>query len=535
MTDGESESRGGLGLSAAVVSLGTLTSRVFGLIRDMSIAYVFGASRVTDVFFLAYQIPSLFRKLLAEGALSSSVVPVYVERRERNPEAADRLASAVFTWAVLGVGLLTLIGVLGSDYLVTVVAPGYLGTPSFELTVRLTRIMFPFLLLMSAAAVAMGVLHGRDVYAPSAFAPALFNVVLIASVLWLAPVLTGGPGEQIFALAAGVLVGGFLQFGVQWWWLDRNGVRLRWNPDWRTPGFGKVVRLMGPMVFGLAISQMIVFVDKVIASFLDPGNISHLYYSNRLFQFPFALIGIALGTVVLPRSSEHVSRDEIGEVVQTARDSIGMMGFLMIPSAVGLALVGQPLVGLLFRGPEFDAVDQRLTFAVLFFALLGLVAYGFIRIFVSLCYSFQDTMGPVLAAALALLVNVVLDVVLVMAWPTSAYRVCGLTLAGSAAVWLQAGALRRRLRRHLPEVGLVPWAAVGRYCLMSALMGMVVFPVVAAPWGLAGRVVAGTSFGAFVYLSLAHLWGESYPRRLLGQVLERLLGSSRTPGTEDDA
>lgn len=535
MTDTDRAPRSGLGLSAAVVSLGTLTSRVFGLIRDVSIAYVFGASRVTDVFFLAYQIPSLFRKLLAEGALSSSVVPVYVEQRERRPEAADRLASAVFTWAVLGVGLLTLLGVLGADYLVTVVAPGFLGTPSFTLTVRLTRIMFPFLLLMSAAAVAMGVLHGRDVYAPSAFAPALFNVALIGSVLWLAPALSEDPARRVHALAVGVLVGGFFQFAIQWWWLGRDGLRLRWKPDLTVPGLGKVFRLMGPMVFGLAISQMIVFVDKIIASFLDPGNISHLYYSNRLFQFPFALIGIALGTVVLPRSSEHVSRDDLEAVADTARDSIGMMGFLMIPSAVGLALVGNPLIGLLFRSPEFDVTDQRLTFAVLFFALLGLVAYGFIRIFVSLCYSFQDTMGPVQATTLALIVNVVLDVILVLEWPVSTYRVCGLTLAGSVAVWLQAAALRRRLDRHLPDVGLVPWAAVGRYCLMTVPMALAVLPVLLTGWGFLSQVVVGTTVGSTVYLSLAHLWGEPYPRRLLRQLRDRWHGSSSGTGAETDA
>lgn len=528
MTDSDGTASKSLGLSAAVVSLGTLSSRVFGLIRDMSIAYVFGASRVTDVFFLAYQIPSLFRKLLAEGALSSAVVPVYVERREAAEEQADRLASAIFTWAVLGVGLLTLLGILGADYLVTVVAPGFLGTPSFELTVTLTQLMFPFLLMMSAASVTMGLLHARDVYAPSAFAPVLFNLSLIAGVLWLAPRMSGGPTSQVRALAAAVLVGGFLQFFVQWWWLGRDGLRLRWNPDWSVPGLGRVFRLMGPMVFGLAISQLIVFVDKIIASFLDPGSISYLYYSNRLFQFPFALIAIALGTVVLPRSSEHVTRDQLGEVVETARDSIGMMCFLMIPSTVGLMLIGEPLIGVLFRRREFGAADQRLTFAVLLFALLGLVAYGLIRIFVSLCYSFQDTMGPVWATTLALVVNVVLDVVLVVSWPSATYRVCGLTLAGSVAVWMQALALRRRLGRHLPGAALIPWRAIVRYLFLTALMGVFLVPLVRLELRPLVEVAAGTTGGAAVYLALAWLWGEPYPRRILNQLLERLQPSQQT-------
>jgi putative peptidoglycan lipid II flippase len=505
--------------SASVVSLGTLTSRVFGLIRDMSLAMVFGASRVTDVFFVAYQIPSLFRKLLGEGSLSSAIVPVYTETLEERPEEADRLASAAFTWGLIASGGITLFGILGADYLVTLIAPGFVNEGYFDLTVDLTRVMFPFLMCMGAAAVVMGVLHASKRFAPSAFSPALLNVSLIGSIWFLTPYVGGTPREQVWALAAGVLVGGFLQFFVQWWALRSDGQTLSFNPDLRVEGFKRIFTMMGPMSFGLAISQLIVVVDRMVASFLQAGNISYLYYSNRLFQFPFALIGIALGTAVLPESSGSAVKEETGEIVETTRESLGFTSFLMIPSMVGLWLIGHPLIGLLFRSGQFGPVDQDLTYGVLFFALIGLLAYGGIRIFVSVCYSFEDTKGPVKAALLALGINAVLDVVLVYYWPIEAYRVCGLTAAGSVAVWGQVLVLRGRLNKHLPDVSLVPWRAVVRHLFVTLIMVIVLYPIVARPWSDFVTVVAGTLVGAGSYMTLSHVFGDPRPARLFREAL----------------
>ena len=212
-TSGAESGGNSLGLSTLVVSLGTLSSRILGLVRDISIAYVFGATRVTDIFFVAYQIPSMFRKLLGEGALSSSVVPVYTDiKNNRGSAAAEKLAHAAFTWAILLVGGVVGLGIIFSNYLVAIIAPGFWGTAEFPLAVSLTRVMFPFLLMMSAAAVVMGLLHAHQRYAPSAFAPALLNLALIASIWGLARRLGAEPTKQVWALAVGVLVGGFLQF-----------------------------------------------------------------------------------------------------------------------------------------------------------------------------------------------------------------------------------------------------------------------------------------------------------------------------------
>lgn len=527
---------GGLGLSALVVGSGTLLSRVFGLIRDMAIATVFGASRVTDVFFIAYQIPSLFRKLLAEGALSSAVVPVYVDvRNEQSPQDAHHLASATFTATVLGVGGFVALCILGAPLLVGAIAPGFLGTPSFDQAVYLTRVMFPFLLMMSGAAVAMGVLHARKHYATSAYAPVLLNVSLISSVLFLAPYLGGEPEQQVPALAVGVLVGGFLQFYVQWQGLSLMGGRLKWNPDWELDGLKRIVTMMGPMVLGLAVVQMIAFVDKIIASFLDPGNISHLYYSNRLFQFPFGLVGIALGTVVLPESSEHVSKEDLKKVARTTRESLGMMTFLLVPASVGLALIGRPLIGVLFERESFTTTDQSVTAAVLLFALFGLVAYGIIRIFVSLCYSFEDTKGPVLAASVALVLNVVLDVLLVWGWPGDPlYRVCGLTLAGSLAVWVQARVLRVRLRKHVPDFTLIPWSNMIRHLALSAFMAVVLIPLVVREQSELVEVISVTLVGAAVYVGGAYWVGDPHPLRLKEILAEKLIGDSSDPDEGTD-
>ncbi|MFB6346381.1 MAG: murein biosynthesis integral membrane protein MurJ [bacterium] len=525
-----SDESSGLGLSALVVSLGTLLSRIFGLIRDICIAYVFGASRITDVFFIAYQIPSLFRKLLAEGALSSAVVPVYVDIRDNeSPRAAQELASAVFTWTILLVGGLVIVGTLAAPLLVGAIAPGLIGTGYFSLTVTLTRQMFPFLLMMSGAAVTMGILHARKTYAPSAFAPVCLNIALVLSLLFLAPVLGSDPRTKVGALVVGVLVGGFFQFFVQWLGLARTGLRLEWNPDWSLDGLYRILDMMGPMVLGLAVTQLIVLIDKLVASFLYAGNISYLYYSNRLFQFPFAMIGIALGTVVLPESSEQVSDENLEEVAATTRESLGMMSFLMVPSAVGLALIGHPLIGLLFRRRNFTAGDQAITFGVLLFALLGLLAYGFIRIFVSLCYSFEDTMGPLKAALVALGTNALLDPVFVLLWPGDPlYRVCGLTLAGSIAVWIQSRILRNRLSMHLPDFTLIPWDQFRRHLGVTTIMALVLIPVVRSPLSEFMRVFLGTTVGAGLYMTLAYLLGDPHPTQVVGELKKRFMSDDST-------
>lgn len=520
-----------------MVSLGTLASRVLGLIRDISIAYFFGAAWVSDVFFAAYRIPSLFRKLLAEGALSSAVVPVYTSLEDSDPEKAARLVRAAFTWVLILVGGFVLFGMIFSRYFVMVAAPGFIGQWYFPLTVSLTRVMFPFLLLMSLASVVMGVLHAHKKFAVPAFAPCFFNLSLIASIFLLAPRLGLEPEQQIWALAVGVLVGGLLQFLVQWLRLRGLGIQLGWLPDWRLEGLTRLLKLMGPMAFGLAIMQLIVLVDTIVASYLVEGSISHLYYSNRLFQFPFALIGVAVGTVVLPTSSQQVVKENGEEVLATTRNSLGMMSFLMIPSAFGLWLLGHPLIGLLFRRGEFSAADQRVTFAVLFTALFGLFAYGCNRIFISICYSYEDTKGPVLAALLALLVNGSLNVGFVLLWPHIferfallqrllprflEYRVSALTLAGSAAVWLQVFFLRTWLGRYLPAELTFPWRQFGKHLFLALLMSVALFPILYLPLDEFTTVATGVVVGALVYFALAHLLGETYPARILTRLKNKL-------------
>jgi putative peptidoglycan lipid II flippase len=517
------ETQESLGASALIVSSGTLLSRIFGLVRDVVIATIFGASRVTDVFFLAYRIPSLFRKLLAEGALSSAIVPVYVDiKNDRSPADADTLASAAFTWTILLVGTFVGLAIIGAPLLVSLIGYG-LEPRFFDRAVFFTRVMFPFLLMMSAAAVVMGVSHARKQYTAPAYAPVCLNVALVVSALLLVPYLGDDPWLQIRALVVGVLIGGFFQFYVQWQSLSWSGLRLRWNPNWRLNGLWRILKMMGPMVAGLSVTQLIVLVDTAIASFLNPGNISHLYYSNRLFQFPFGLVGIALGTVVLPTSSEQVNKSDLDEVVRTTRESLGMMTFLMIPSAAGLALIGRPLIGVLFRRQQFTELDQSITTGVLLFALIGLVAYGFIRIFVSLCYSFEDTTGPLLAALAALGVNACLDVLLVWVWPGNPlYRVCALTLAGSVAVWVQVVILRRRMSNHLSGFRLIPWVKIRRHLALTAVMAIALIPVVRLNQSALLRVSVGTTLGAGIYFILAYLMGDPYPVRVGNAIMGRL-------------
>ncbi|MGI9154441.1 MAG: murein biosynthesis integral membrane protein MurJ, partial [Rubrivivax sp.] len=339
--------------AASTVSLLTLASRVTGLVREQLMAAAFGASAATDAFNVAFRIPNLLRRLFAEGAFSQAFVPLLAASRARDgDEATHRLVDAVASvlwWALLAT---VVVGVVGAPVIVWMMAS---GLAAFDQAVLLTRLMFPYIACMSLVALAAGVLNTWQRFAVPAATPVLLNLSWIAAAWWGAPWFQSLGVEPIYAVAAGVMVGGVLQLAVQWHALRRLGMvpRLAWTPGriaqaWAHPGVGRVLRQMAPALLGVSVAQVSLLINTQIASHLTVGSVSWLTYADRLMEFPTALLGVALGVVLLPRLSAAQAGED-GQAYSAMLDwGLRMVVLLALPCAVALMLFADPLVAVLY-------------------------------------------------------------------------------------------------------------------------------------------------------------------------------------------
>lgn len=431
----------------------TFISRVLGLVRDSAIAAVFGATAATDAFFVAFKIPNLFRRLFAEGAFSQAFVPVLAGYRNgQSREAVRELLDAV-AGVLAGVLLaVTAVGVLAAPLIIGLVAPGFVDdTARFDLSVQLLRLTFPYLFFISLTAFLGGVLNTWDRFAVPAVTPALLNIALITCALWLAPKLHA----PIFALAAGVLLGGLLQLGLQLVAAARAGIlpRPRWR--WRHPGVQRILLLMVPGIFGVSVAQLNFLVDTLIASFLQEGSISWLYFADRLMEFPVGIFGVALGTVILPSlSRRHAAGDPAG-FSRTLDWGLRMVVLITLPAAAGLAVLAQPILATLFHYGRMNAMDVAMSANALMAYAFGLTGFILVKVLAPGFFSQEDTRTPVKAGVAALLTNLVLNLILV--WPL---QHVGLALATSLAAFVNAGMLWVMLVRkgsYRPEPGWTPF------------------------------------------------------------------------------
>lgn len=425
----------------------TLFSRLFGYLRDVVIAVVFGASGGTDAFFVAFRIPNLFRRMFAEGAFSQAFVPVFSETREREGDAAAR-ALADRAAGALGLVLLaiTVLGILAAPLLIRLFAPGFEpGTPRHELAVEMLRIVFPYLLFISLTALAAGILNSHERFAVPAFTPVLLNLSLIGAALWLAPRME----EPVTALAWGVLVAGLAQLAFQLPPLARIGMLPRPRLDLAHEGVRRIGRLMLPALFGSSVTQLNILVNTLIASFLVTGSISWLYYSDRFVELPLALFGVAIGTVILPRLSRHHSRASSAAFAATLDWALRLTWLLAIPATAGLAVLAQPILFTLIQYGAFDAHDARMAGLSLAAYALGVPGFMLVKILAPGFYARQDTRTPVRIGIIAVGVNILLDVAIVLPWYLSGREAAhaGLALATALAAWANAGLLLHRLYR----------------------------------------------------------------------------------------
>ncbi len=396
----------GLARSASMVSLGTACSRVTGLIREQVIAYFFGASMATDAFVAAFRIPNLLRDMFAEGALGSAFVPVFKERLVKAGEGeAQRLAQTTFTALLAGVGTLVALGILAAPAIVFVVANGFTAMPEkFALTVDLTRIMFPFLLLVSLAALAMGILNAFGRFTLPAFAPVMFNVGSVIAVVLFFDLFN----QPIYALAWGVLIGGAGQLLIQIPTLWRLGGRVRLRFDWLSPAFRAVLRLFGPVVLGLSAGRVNILVSTLVASFLVEGALAYLSFSYRLMHFPLGVFAVAIGTVALPKASELFALGRRDELSGLYRRAVDMAMFVIIPSAAALAFLAEPAVALLYGWGEFDQTAIANTGFALRHYSYGLIGFAAVRVTAPIFYAAGDARTPMYASIAAVVINIAL-------------------------------------------------------------------------------------------------------------------------------
>ncbi|SEK89946.1 murein biosynthesis integral membrane protein MurJ [Nitrosovibrio tenuis] len=448
----------------ATVSSMTLVSRILGFVRDMLVARVFGASIATDAFFVAFRIPNLLRRLFAEGAFSQAFVPILGEYKNRRTEEETRRLIDHIT-GLMGVGLfiITLIGIIAAPVIIYVSAPGFSSNPQkFELTVELLRITFPYILFISLVSLAGGILNTHGKFSVPALTPALLNLSFIGCILWLAPLMN----PPVLALAWAVFIGGVLQLAFQVPFLMR--IKLMPRPRLRSKDSGawRVIKQMGPAVFGVSIGQISLLINTIFASFLVTGSVSWLYYADRLMEFPAGLLGAALGTILLPSLSRHYADNSTEEYSRLLDWGLRLTVLLTLPAALALALLATPLVATLFFHGEFSIHDVWMTRNALIAYSLGLLGLILVKVLAPGFYARQNIKTPVKIALITLVATQLMNLAFIVP-----LRHAGLALAIGLGACLNAGMLYYKLRSHKiyqPQPG---WA-IFMAKILIALAGM---------------------------------------------------------------
>ena len=494
--------------AAGIVSGATLASRILGLIRDLVTAYFFGAGLAADAFFVAFRIPNLLRRLFAEGALTVSFIPIFTEYlTTRSREESFRLVRSALTLFSLVLAVVALIGVLLAPFIVMVFAPGFTSEPDkFALTVLLTRIMFPYILLISLVALAMGILNSLGRFAAPALAPVVGNIAMIAAVLLLARHMD----PPILSLAIGVILGGILQVLLQIPSLTREKGLLGFNLDFKHPALKRIGLLMAPAALGAAVYQFTILINTLLASFLPEGSVSYLYYADRVMQFPLGIFAVALATAVLPTMSRQASAKDMEGLRETMSFALRLVFFITIPAMAGLMVLAAPIVQLLFQRGEFSPDTTTATTAALIAYTCGLWSLSAVTIVVRVFYSLQDTSTPAKIAAVSLIGNVCLGLVLM-----GPFKHVGLAMASVGGSMINFVLLVVVLRRRLGRID-------GTRILTSALNNILwTLVMAAAVWlvfgrwdpsrsigllSLTGQVMGGIILGAGLYAALALIW-----------------------------
>ena len=489
--------------AASTIGMGTLLSRILGFLRDMVTAHFFGAGMAADAFFVAFRIPNLWRRLVGEGALTISFIPVYTEYLTQRPEEESReLTHIAFTIAGVILFILTLLGVVFSPLLIRIIAPGwFVNYPEkFQLTVSLNRMIFPYLFFMGLFALSMGVLNSRRHFGAPAIAPVFLNISMIGSVFLFYNFFQ----RPVMALALGVLVGGVIQFLFQIPFLLKKGISFRFNFNFRHPAMKRIGLLMVPGMIGTAVYQLNVFIDTIFASFLPGGSVSYLYFADRLLEFPLGIFAMAVGMASLPSFSVLASGGRLEELKETTSFALRLVSFISIPAMVGLIALKTPIINLLFQRGVFDDSATMKTASALLCYSVGLWAIAGARTIVPAFYALQDTWTPMRMGLICLGANVVLNSILIFP-----LKHAGLALATSLSSMLNLILLFRALSPRLGGMGMKGIVtSLLRIFFCSLPMGLVSYLICSlGEWSTSGHgiqkvfllsVAIATGFGIYL-------------------------------------
>lgn len=459
--------------SAGSVSLATMISRILGVGREMVMARYFGAGAFTDAFNIAYRIPNLLRDLFAEGALSAAFVPSFTRILTRQSKSdAWVLANLVINALAVILGVVTLLIYFGARWFVYLLAAGFAQQPDkFELTVQMTRIMSPFLLLVALAAVVMGMLNSFGIFFIPALSSSAFNVCCILAGIFLSPVMPEFGLEPVVSMAIGALAGGASQLLVQLPAAHALGFRYRPVLSLSDPGLRHIGKLMLPAVIGLSATQINITVDNQLASLHGDGPVSWLNYGFRLMQLPIGVFGVALATATLAAVSRHAAEREMMKLGETVMGSLRLAACLTFPASAGLIIFRVEIVRLLYERGSFLPGDTQQTSRVVLLYALALFAYSAVKILVPVFYALNDTRTPVRSSIITVAAKIAVNFALIRP-----LGYIGLALATTLASWLNFLLLLRRLNRCLPS--RPGWRETWTYlriAFASAVMGLIAF------------------------------------------------------------
>lgn len=510
--------------ATGVIGGATLASRIFGYIRDMVTAYLFGAGWITDAFFLAFRLPNTLRRLFGEGALSIAFIPVFTEHLTRGSRAdAETLIRSAGVASFLILSVVTLLGVGFAPWIVKLFAYGFTYDPKiFNLAVKLTRVVFPYILFVGMVAWAMGVLNSQKHFFAPAFSPVFLNIGMICSALLCYPFFR----EPIFGLAVGVILGGILQVLLQIPFLLRIGFTFRGRISFSHPGLKRIFILLAPAAIGLAVYQLNILVDMLLASFLTRGSISYLYYADRVIEVPMGIFATALATAVLPTMSEKTALQDMEGLKETLHHSLRTLLFIILPATLALVVLCTPITNVLFEHGKFGPEETLLTSRALLAFTVGLLGIGGVRIVVPAFYSLKDTWTPMRVALIAFLANLTLNLILMVP-----LKHVGLALSTSLAAYLNLTLLFYLLYRkigtfHFSDVLSAGFKMLLASGLMCALLMLAVHQI---EWSAQTRLiirilalVVTVGMGGAVYFLAAYLLKIEELNTFLNPILRKI-------------
>lgn len=460
--------------SLAAVSSMTMFSRVLGFARDALVARIFGAGVATDAFFVAFKLPNLLRRIFAEGAFSQAFVPILTEYKSQQGEEATRTFVAyVSGMLTLVLALVTVLGMIAAPWVIWATSPGFLRDPDkFELTASLLRITFPYILLISLASLAGAVLNTWNRFSVPAFAPTFLNLSMIGFSLFAAPYFN----PPIMALAWAVTVGGVLQLAYQLPHLKKIGMLVLPRINLRDAGVWRVMRLMGPAIIGVSVSQISLIINTIFASFLVSGSVSWMYYADRMMEFPSGVLGVALGTILLPSLAKSVSSGRLDDYSRLMDWGLRLCFVLALPSTVALGILSKPLIASLFQYGQFTAFDTEMTQRALIAYSVGLMGIILVKVLAPGFYSHQNIRTPVKIAIASLIMTQLMNLAFI-----GPFKHAGLSLSIGLAACLNAGLLYWQLRKqkmYIPQTGWVLFLTklvIAVVVMAAVLIGMMWF------------------------------------------------------------